>query len=137
MQRSGLAVGLLFLDIDGFKGIHDTRGHAAGDEVLREFARRLSATVRETDTVARLAGDEFVVLVEGVHRRDECLFIARKIIAAMRRPFRVGDDDLPVTTSIGIALADDPALSAEALLQRADAALYSAKAQGRDRYEMA
>ena len=137
MRRSGLGVGLLFLDIDGFKGINDSRGHAGGDAVLREFARRLSSSVRETDTVARLAGDEFVVILEGVHKRDECLFIARKIMAAMQRPFSVNAGDLVVTTSIGIAMTTDTAMSPDGLLQRADAALYSAKAQGRNRFEMA
>jgi diguanylate cyclase (GGDEF)-like protein/PAS domain S-box-containing protein len=137
MRRSGLGVGLLFLDIDGFKGINDSRGHAGGDAVLREFARRLSGSVRETDTVARLAGDEFVVVLEGVHKRDECLFIARKIVAAMQRPFDVNGSELVVTTSIGIAMTTDTGLSADGLLQRADGALYTAKAQGRNRFEMA
>jgi diguanylate cyclase (GGDEF)-like protein/PAS domain S-box-containing protein len=137
MRRSGLGVGLLFLDIDGFKGINDSRGHGGGDAVLREFARRLSASVRETDTVARLAGDDFVVILEGVHKRDECLYIARKIVAAMQPAFAVNGGDLVVTTSIGIAMTTDSAMSADALLQRADGALYSAKAQGRNRFEVA
>ncbi len=137
MHRTGLGVGVLFLDIDAFKRINDTRGHAAGDAVLREFGRRLRGAVRETDVVARLAGDEFVVVLEGVRQRDECLFVARKVVAAMRRPFAADGADLAVTTSIGIALTNDPSLSAENLLQKADGALYSAKARGRDRYEVA
>jgi diguanylate cyclase (GGDEF)-like protein/PAS domain S-box-containing protein len=137
MRRSGLGVGLLFLDIDGFKGINDSRGHAGGDEVLREFARRLAGSVRETDTVARLAGDEFVVILEGVHKRDECLFIARKIVAALQAPFQVNGGDLVVTASIGIAMTMEPTATPDSLLQRADGALYAAKAQGRNRYEVA
>ena len=82
---------LLFLDIDGFKQINDTLGHAAGDDVLREFARRLTGCVRSTDLVARLAGDEFVIILEGIHTREECRLVARKIIAAMRSEFRAGD----------------------------------------------
>ena len=136
-RRSGIPVALLFLDIDGFKGINDTLGHAAGDEVLREFARRLSASVRSTDLVARLAGDEFVIVLEGIHGREECRFVARKIIAAMRGEFHAGSTPLRVTTSIGIAMGQGPSTSAEALLKRADSALYAAKRQGRDRYEIA
>ncbi|MDE2360665.1 MAG: PAS domain-containing protein, partial [Betaproteobacteria bacterium] len=101
-QRSNLPVALLFLDIDGFKTINDTLGHAAGDDVLLEFAHRLLQAVRSTDLVARLAGDEFVIVLEGVHGREEARFIARKIIASMRREFRAGDTMVRVTTSIGI-----------------------------------
>jgi diguanylate cyclase (GGDEF)-like protein/PAS domain S-box-containing protein len=136
-RRVGLGVGLLFLDIDGFKRINDTLGHSAGDAVLHEFGRRLTASVRETDTVARLAGDEFVVVLEGIHRRDECLFIARKIVAAMQRPFVLDAAEIDVTTSIGIALTEDGSVAPDVLLQRADAALYTAKAEGRNRYEVA
>jgi diguanylate cyclase (GGDEF)-like protein/PAS domain S-box-containing protein len=136
-RRVGTGIGLLFLDIDGFKRINDTHGHAAGDDVLREFARRVVALVRETDTVARLAGDEFIVLLENVERHEECRVVARKIVAAMRTPFDIAAGPIPVTTSIGIALSVDASLSAAALLHRADTALYSAKAQGRDRYEVA
>jgi diguanylate cyclase (GGDEF)-like protein/PAS domain S-box-containing protein len=136
-QRTGTQVALLFLDIDGFKRINDTLGHAAGDDVLREFGRRLSASVRATDLVARLAGDEFVIVLEGIHTREECRFVARKIIAAMRNEFRAGDGTIKVTTSIGIALGHGDAITPEALLKRADSALYAAKGQGRDRFEMA
>jgi diguanylate cyclase (GGDEF)-like protein/PAS domain S-box-containing protein len=136
-QRAGTQVALLFLDIDGFKRINDTQGHAAGDDVLREFARRLSVSVRATDLVARLAGDEFVIVLEGIHTREECRFVARKIIAAMRLDFRAGDAIVKVTTSIGIALGLGGATTPEALLKRADSALYAAKGQGRDTFEIA
>ena len=136
-RRAGQGVGLLFLDIDAFKQINDTHGHAAGDEVLREFARRVVSLVRETDTVARLAGDEFIVLLENVQRHEECRVVARKICAAMRAPFHLSVGEVAVTTSIGIAMSADAAMPAAALLHRADTALYSAKAQGRDRYEVA
>ena len=127
----------MFLDIDAFKAINDAYGHAGGDDVLREFGRRLQTAVRPTDFVARLAGDEFVVVLEGIHTREECRFVARRIIAAVRPPFRAGDASVRVTTSIGIALGHGGATSAEALLERADSALYAAKGQGRDRYEIA
>jgi diguanylate cyclase (GGDEF)-like protein len=136
-QRGGTQVALLFLDVDGFKRINDTLGHAAGDDVLREFARRLSACVRATDLVARLAGDEFVIVLEGIHSREECRFVARKIIAAMRSPVSAGDTAVKVTTSIGIALGQGGTTTPEALLKRADSALYAAKGHGRDTFEIA
>lgn len=136
-QRSGLPVALLFLDIDGFKAINDTLGHAAGDDVLLEFAHRMLQAVRSTDLVARLAGDEFVIVLEGVHGREEARFIARKIIASMRREFRAGDTMVRVTTSIGIALGKGGETTSEALLKRADTALYAAKREGRNRFEVA
>jgi diguanylate cyclase (GGDEF)-like protein/PAS domain S-box-containing protein len=136
-RRTGTQVALLFLDVDGFKRINDTLGHAAGDDVLREFAQRLSGAVRRTDLVARLAGDEFVVILEGIHAREECRFVARKIIAAIRAPFHAGDSAISVTTSIGIALGDGETSTAESLLKRADSALYAAKGNGRDTFEIA
>jgi diguanylate cyclase (GGDEF)-like protein/PAS domain S-box-containing protein len=136
-KQTGMQVALLFLDIDGFKQINDTLGHAGGDDVLREFARRLTGAVRSTDVVARLAGDEFVIILEGIHTRDECRFVARKIIAAMRGDFRAGERSIRVTTSIGIALGHGLTTTADALLKRADSALYAAKGQGRDRFEIA
>ena len=133
----GTGTGLVLIDVDAFKTINDTCGHAGGDEVLREFARRLQAAVRPTDLVARLAGDEFVVVLEGIHTREECRFVARRVIASVRPPFHIGDATLEVTTSIGIALGQGGATSAEALLKRADSALYAAKGQGRDTFEIA
>jgi len=136
-RSAGTQIALMFLDVDAFKTINDTCGHAGGDEVLREFARRLQAAVRPTDLVARLAGDEFVVVLEGIHTREECRFVARRVIASVRPPFHIGDATLEVTTSIGIALGQGGATSAEALLKRADSALYAAKGQGRDTFEIA
>jgi diguanylate cyclase (GGDEF)-like protein/PAS domain S-box-containing protein len=136
-QQSGMQVALLFLDIDGFKRINDTLGHAAGDEVLKEFARRLSGCVRSTDLVARLAGDEFVIVLEGIHTREECRFVARKILTSMRSEFRAGEIPVKVTTSIGVALGHGGAITSDALLKRADSALYAAKGHGRDTFEIA
>jgi diguanylate cyclase (GGDEF)-like protein/PAS domain S-box-containing protein len=136
-QSAGTQIALMFLDIDEFKAINDSHGHAGGDEVLREFGRRLQSAVRPTDLVARLAGDEFVVVLEGIHTREECRFVARRVIAAVRPPFRIGEATLKVTTSIGIAIGQAGATSAEALLKRADSALYAAKGQGRDTFEIA
>ncbi len=133
--RSGSQAGVAYLDIDHFKLINDNHGHGAGDGVLVEFARRLRATVRATDTVARLAGDEFVVLFEGLERPDELAALGRKIVEAMRPPFLADGERLAVTTSVGLALAT-PGITREALLRQADEALYSAKAGGRDGFRL-
>lgn len=130
-QRGGL--GLMFLDIDHFKRVNDTFGHAAGDAVLVESGARLKEAVRATDFVARLAGDEFVVILEGLHSAEECEQVAAKVVASARRLIRVEGDELSVTMSIGIAYLpggqpSDPA----ALLALADRALYKTKARGRN-----
>jgi diguanylate cyclase (GGDEF)-like protein/PAS domain S-box-containing protein len=136
-RRSEMPIALFFLDVDKFKRINDTLGHAAGDEVLRTFAQRLRASVRETDVVARLAGDEFVVVLERLHTPAEPQFIARKILAAINRPFEIAGTSLDVTTSIGIAWQPDGRVQPNALLARADKALYEAKDGGRNTFRMA
>ncbi|WP_349745145.1 bifunctional diguanylate cyclase/phosphodiesterase [Roseateles cavernae] len=133
-QRHGTRLALGFLDLDGFKLINDQHGHAIGDAVLKEFGRRLRASVRQTDFVARLAGDEFTVLLEDVQQAHELAPLARKILAAIRAPFELaGGLQLPVRTSLGLALAGSGERAA-ALVERADAAMYRAKSQGRDDY---
>lgn len=133
-RRSRRLLALLFLDVDRFKQINDTFGHAVGDEVLKIFGHRLLTCVRETDTVARLAGDEFTVILEGLNTQAEPKIVAAKIIEAMSRPFDVDDRTLAVSTSIGIAVYDGNAETAEALTARADGALYEAKRAGRNTY---
>lgn len=145
-RRRGEPLALLFMDLDRFKAVNDAHGHAAGDAVLREFARRLRSVVRESDGVARLAGDEFVVLLEGgspqvqpdggcVPGRVDPVCVARKLLGAMTEPMALGPGLSPVVVgaSIGIALSqrlDTPQM----LLERADRALYRAKAQGRNTF---
>jgi diguanylate cyclase (GGDEF)-like protein/PAS domain S-box-containing protein len=138
-QRSGQALTAMFLDIDKFKAINDSLGHAAGDEVLREFALRLQKSVRTTDTVARLAGDEFVVVLEGLRTEEEALAVASKIIAAVNLPMPVAGTNLEVSTSIGIAYhaPADEVSTAESLLEAADQALYAAKNAGRNTFKVA
>jgi diguanylate cyclase (GGDEF)-like protein/PAS domain S-box-containing protein len=136
-RRRGQPVALLFLDVDKFKHINDSLGHAVGDEVLKVFAQRLLASVRETDTVARLAGDEFVVVLEDLHTPAEPQFVARKILAAINRPFELANAALDVSTSIGIAFQGDGRILPAQLLAAADKALYEAKAGGRNTFRMA
>jgi len=135
MQRTRAArapMALAYLDIDRFKAINDSLGHKAGDEVLKEFAARLVRSVRASDLVARLAGDEFVIIFEGVNSAAEVRQIGAKIIDAIRQPFDLASGPLPVTTSIGIAIFREGALTPAQLLDLADQALYAAKGQGRD-----
>jgi diguanylate cyclase (GGDEF)-like protein/PAS domain S-box-containing protein len=131
-RRSGAAMALAYLDIDHFKKINDSHGHAVGDEVLKEFARRLLANVRATDTVARLSGDEFVIILEGLDTEPEVLAVAAKIANAVRAPFQAGGVHLAVTTSVGIARFSGGGQNHEELLANADSALYGAKRNGRD-----
>ncbi len=136
-QRTGLALAVMFLDIDHFKRINDTLGHATGDAVLVEYAKRLKAGVRSTDTVARLAGDEFVVVLENLHMREDAVATARKIVQQVgSAPFQLEGRSLHVTTSIGVAFhrGADAAVEPSVLLARADAALYRAKSAGRNTF---
>ena len=133
-RRTQEPIAVMFLDIDHFKTINDTLGHHAGDDVLREFALRLSRSVRQTDTVARLAGDEFVIILEGVNLADQSTTVAQKIIDAMRSDFDIVGGGRPVSTSIGIAISHGDDSDGNALLRRADAALYRAKESGRNKF---
>ncbi len=127
-------VALLFCDLDEFKLINDSRGHAAGDAVLVETAERLSACVRSGDTAARLGGDEFVVLCQGLSGRSEAESVAQRLIDALTEPMaRAGG--VTMTVSIGVAFAG-PGVTGADLLRNADAAMYLAKANGRDRYAL-
>ncbi|GAB2693569.1 hypothetical protein GCM10027194_29760 [Thalassiella azotivora] len=129
--RSGDRVGVLFLDLDGFKEVNDTAGHAAGDELLRQVASRLSDAVRPGDTVARLGGDEFVVLYPVV-AADELAAIAERVRAVVREPYVLPDGAHVVSASVGAASAPGTATPGD-VLRAADAAMYEAKRSGRDR----
>lgn len=136
-RRTGKPLALAFLDVDRFKAINDTHGHAIGDEVLQTLALRLTASVRASDTVARLAGDEFVILLEGLNRTPEADMVAAKILSAMSAPFELsGEMALNVSTSVGIAYQAKPTLSASALIDAADGVLYEAKAAGRNTHRL-
>ncbi len=127
-------VGVLFLDLDRFKVVNDSLGHAAGDELLVEVARRLDSIVRPGDTVARLGGDEFVVVVDMEHD-SESVLAADRLRRVISKPIRLGSEAMVVTTSIGIAVSDGSALAVD-LLRDADTALYRAKETGRDRADV-
>ncbi|MCU1427700.1 MAG: hypothetical protein JWL83_1700 [Actinomycetia bacterium] len=135
-SRHPASAALLFIDLDRFKVINDNLGHAAGDEVLRVIAHRLTVLVRPADTIGRLGGDEFVVLCEDIDGLRGAELIAQRIALALQPPVVVGRTDVTVSASIGIAVIEGPSLDAETLLRDADAAMYRAKARGRDRFEI-
>ena len=123
---------LMFMDLDNFKEINDSFGHAAGDLVLKEVASRIQDCLRESDTAARLGGDEFVVLLPAIESPDDAMIVAKKIRHALRQPIDLGKHGLTVTTSIGIAVYPEHGSEEETLLKNADAAMYHAKECGRD-----
>ena len=134
-RRDGGLVALMFLDVDNFKEVNDGYGHGTGDILLRQIAERLTGSVRESDTVARLGGDEFTVVLEGGHRVEDAGRVATKVLTALAAPYQIGDHELHVTTSLGIAIYPVDGEDAEELLKGADIAMYSAKAAGKNTYQ--
>jgi diguanylate cyclase (GGDEF)-like protein/PAS domain S-box-containing protein len=128
-QRTKLAV--MFMDLDGFKLVNDTLGHAWGDELLRNVAGRLEGAVRQADTVARLGGDEFTLLLPGLERTSDVEKIAEKILTALRPPFVLGSREFLITGSMGVALFPEHGRDPETLVRNADAAMYRVKEDGR------
>lgn len=127
---------MLFLDLDRFKTINDTLGHAVGDRLLQSVAERLRKSVREGDTMARLGGDEFMLLLQGAQNIEGVAKVAEKILHAFRPSFHVAGHDLHITTSIGISLFPHDGHDADSLLKNADIALYRAKEHGRNNYQL-
>ena len=127
---------VLFLDLDRFKTINDSLGHGIGDRVLKETASRLQSCVREVDTVARVGGDEFILLLVGLHRPVEAARVAEKILQALRQPLSLEGHELFVSASMGIAVYPDDGLDVDTLVKNADVAMYRAKEHGRDRYQL-
>jgi diguanylate cyclase (GGDEF)-like protein len=134
-QRAGTRLAVMFLDLDRFKTINDSLGHATGDFLLKEVASRLCHAVRASDTVARLGGDEFVVLVPGVGTLEECSQVGDKIIEVLGAPVRFEGHSLHISPSIGICLYPDDGGDVDLLMRHADAAMYQAKAAGRNNYQ--
>ncbi|MEI7593597.1 MAG: EAL domain-containing protein [Actinomycetes bacterium] len=135
-DRGHLSVALLYLDLDRFKVINDSLGHAVGDELLRATASRLLELAQPTDLVARVGGDVFVVLLEGLDDGRDPVAFAQQVHEAMSVPFTVHDDQVLVTSSIGIAVASFVDTDADELMRDADVAMYHAKERGRDRFEL-
>ncbi|MDP2961970.1 MAG: PAS domain S-box protein [Sulfurimicrobium sp.] len=133
-KRDKHSCALMFLDLDHFKAINDTLGHHVGDLLLQGVARRLKKCVRESDTVARLAGDEFTVLLPRAEKREDTRLVAEKILAALARPFLLEGREVSISGSIGIALYPDDGDRDDVLVKNADQAMYAAKQQGRNNY---
>ncbi|HKO54422.1 MAG TPA: EAL domain-containing protein, partial [Thermoanaerobaculia bacterium] len=135
-QRDRSRIAVLFLDLDRFKVINDSLGHNIGDQLLQAVATRVQSCVRESDTVARLGGDEFTLLLPNLLRSEDAAPIAQKILEAVRYPFHIEGREFFTTTSIGISLYPEDGTDAETLIKNADTAMYQAKEQGRDNYQL-
>jgi diguanylate cyclase (GGDEF)-like protein/PAS domain S-box-containing protein len=134
-RRSQQMIAVLFLDLDRFKRINDSLGHSAGDEVLKEVASRLTAVVRKSDTVARMGGDEFIILLTDLAQGADAGAVAEKIASRLRQPWVRGEHEVEITASIGIAIYPHDGQDADVLLQHADAAQYRTKALQRGDYQ--
>lgn len=135
-RRSGQHVAVLFLDLDRFKVVNDSLGHEQGDRLLRLAAERMQSSIRESDTLARIGGDEFVVLCEGVDTVLSITELAARLCASLAEPFQLGESEAFVGGSIGVAVWDGGGTTADDLMRRADTAMYRAKEAGRGRYEL-
>ncbi len=131
-KRQGGRFAIIFLDLDHFKPVNDKYGHAVGDQLLRQVADRLKAAVREADTVARIGGDEFVLLMPELSEEESVLGLATKVQEALRAPFYVEGHDLPISCSIGVSVYPQDGDEADALTKSADESMYLAKQSGRN-----
>jgi diguanylate cyclase (GGDEF)-like protein/PAS domain S-box-containing protein len=135
-RREQNMMGLCYLDLDGFKTINDTMGHAAGDYVLIESARRIAGTIRGGDTVARLGGDEFVVLMLGLERGEECVATLERLLKVISQPIKIGSKTVGVSASIGVSIYPLDDEDPDTLLRHADQAMYQAKQLGKNRFHI-
>jgi diguanylate cyclase (GGDEF)-like protein/PAS domain S-box-containing protein len=133
-KRNEWIVAVMFIDLDRFKGVNDTMGHAVGDQLLRQVSSRLSRSVRAGDTVGRLGGDEFAIVMSGLTCANDANLVAQKIMTTFNAPFTLEDTDTYVTASIGITLYPDDGTGHDMLIKNADAAMYRAKDAGRNSY---
>lgn len=134
-QRQGKQLAVMFVDLDHFKRINDSLGHAVGDKLLRSVAGRLLAAVRRSDTVSRHGGDEFVILLSQVEHQEDAAFSARKILNAITAPHLIDNQELRINVSIGVSTYPDDGQDAKTLMNNADAAMYDAKEHGRNNYQ--
>ena len=135
-ERHGKTVALMYMDLDHFKDINDSLGHAVGDQLLKSVAARLQACVRHSDTVSRQGGDEFAVLLPEVEAENDAIIIAQKLIEAMTAPHLIGGHQLQVTLSIGISHFPDDGRDVDTVLKHADTAMYRAKQLGRNTFQV-
>ncbi len=135
-HRNGQKLAVMYLDLDYFKEVNDTLGRSVGDQLLRVVADRLTGSLRRSDTVARMGGDEFLLLLPEMARPEDAAKATQRILQAIRRPFQLDGHELCVTSSIGIALYPDDGEDADTLVKNADIAMYRAKEQGRDNYQL-
>jgi diguanylate cyclase (GGDEF)-like protein len=135
-RRSKQTIAVMFLDLDGFKGVNDGLGHEAGDKLLVEFARRISALMRRSDTFARIGGDEFAVLLKEIKNQLDAEDVANKILQTMESEWLVDGKQVSIGVSIGISLYPSEEVDAGGLLKKADQAMYQAKLGGRNRYSL-
>jgi diguanylate cyclase (GGDEF)-like protein len=134
-RRHASNLALLFVDLDQFKFVNDTHGHKVGDELLRSVAERLLVTVREQDTVARIGGDEFGILLRGITHASDAEGVAAKIVSALGTPFVVRGSTVSIGASVGITMFAGGADTYDSVVARADSAMYQAKADGRGRFK--
>lgn len=133
-NRHARRVGVLFLDLDGFKTVNDSLGHPVGDELLKQVAERLKNCMREMDTLARLGGDEFIVILERIDSAEDVSVVARKLLASLGSVFHLDGRSISISASIGVSLYPDDGIDAATLTKNADAAMYRAKETGRDNF---
>jgi diguanylate cyclase (GGDEF)-like protein/PAS domain S-box-containing protein len=135
-RRHHRRLALVYLDLDRFKLVNDTRGHSVGDALLQSLALRLKRRLRQVDTIARVGGDEFVILIPDTRSASEMTIVAEKLLAAVERPFQLNEQTVRITASLGVASFPDDGDNAEALLRNADAAMYRAKELGRNNFQL-
>lgn len=133
-SRDSKVLGVMFVDVDKFKSVNDSLGHDAGDMLLKTIAGRMQSSVRETDTVARLSGDEFIVLLDGCKDVSDIFIAIKKLVGAFQEPFFLGNESFKITMSIGVSVYPNDGETASKLLKNADIAMYKAKSKGRNRY---
>ncbi|HET7712259.1 MAG TPA: EAL domain-containing protein [Thermoanaerobaculia bacterium] len=135
-KRSGMALAVMFIDLDHFKTINDTMGHTAGDELLLEMSHRLRKCIREDDTVARLGGDEFTIILSDLRQAENAVAVAQKVLETVQVPMVIAGVPVEVSASIGIAIYPEDGVDAETLVRNADSAMYRAKESGRNNYQL-
>lgn len=135
-RRDKMHMALMFLDLDRFKPVNDNLGHDIGDALLKQVAQRLQAGVRASDTVARIGGDEFVVMLPSIEQEHDAAVVAEKILHTLNQPFNVAGHEISISGSIGIAVYPEHGKEEKLLLLNADIAMYHAKSDGRNDYRM-